>query len=66
MHKLTLEEAIEHLKVYDAYSIFLGSVEQTLDSLIWELPEVPAEKLQMHVGRITTYREMLSLMRGNS
>lgn len=58
----SLAEAIDRLEHQDAYKYMVAQIRELSESLIDESVEVPADKLQMHVGRIATYREMLAIL----
>lgn len=64
MEDLTLDTAIERLSHQESFQLVLDTIRSLCDGLIDELPEVPSDKLQMHAGRITTYREIISLLEG--
>ena len=62
MEELDLEKALDRLQHQEAFQFILGYLREMHEELLDELPDIPADKLQQHAGRITSYRDILAII----
>lgn len=61
---LDLQKAVDRLKHQEAYQFIVEEISSYSESAIDELRDIPADKLQEQAGKITAYREILTILAG--
>lgn len=56
----SLDQDLDYLSNIDAFQRLLETWQARLNGLLDEMEDVSADKLQLHMGRIVTYRDILS------